>query len=441
MKVGSAALHAKGQLPMMPRLARIAAMLFLCSAARAGDNWPAFRGPTGLGYTDERNLPAEWGGKEEKNVQWKAPLKGQGHASPIVWGEKVFVCTVYWPPDVKAREKVMPEHHVLCYSATDGKLLWDTQVQPGPWLRSDFRSGPGGGYAAPTPCTDGKLVWVVFGSSVIAALDYEGKVVWRNEIVPYTFDVTIGSSPVLYGDTVLMLCAMAKPADSCVIAYEKTTGNIRWRQSLAGTAFGHSTPVIIDIAGSPQMLIVASGGSVGASAIQSLDPATGKRLWWCRGAGDVASPAFGGGLVYFDSGRGGPGFAVDPTGSGDVSNTHLRWTVPQIPEGLSSPVIVGDYVYRLHVPGVLKCWELKTGKQVYSERLAGISSTWASPVVDPHGRLFFANSGRSYVVKSGPEFSVLAVNDLGDPSHPSPATAGGRMFLVGQRNVYCIGQK
>ena len=121
-------------------------------AARA-DNWPQFRGPTGMGHTVEKNLPIKWGGDDDENVRWKSPLIGQGHASPMVWGDRVFVCTAHWPKTVRQREKVIPEHHVLCYAANDGKLLWDRQVPPGPWLRSDFRSGPGGGYACPTPTT------------------------------------------------------------------------------------------------------------------------------------------------------------------------------------------------------------------------------------------------------------------------------------------------
>ena len=405
--------------------------------------WPQFRGPTGLGYTEEKNLPLTWNAKTGANVLWKSPLTGQGHASPVVWGDAVFVCTAFWPGTVLggAREQVMPEHHVACYQATDGKLLWDTQVPPGPWLRKDFRSGPGGGYAAPTPATDGKLVFVAFGSSVLAALDFQGKIVWRKEIVPASFDVTVGSSPILYEDTVILFCAMAKAADSCVIAFDKTSGTEKWRQKFPEMGFGHSTPVIIPVNGKPQMLILASGMSASGKALQSLDPATGKILWWCRGAGDAASPAYGDALVYFDSGRGGLGVAVDPTGSDDVSKTHTKWTVSQVPEGIGSPVIVGQHVYRLHSPGILKCWETATGKQVYAERLEGLSTTWASPVADPNGRLYFASAGKSYVIQAGPEFRVLAVNDLGDSNHPSPAVADGKIFLVGTKNLYCIGTK
>src|SRR5438093_1078959 len=120
-------------------------ILLLAAAPAAGGNWPQFRGPTGLGYTSEADLPLKWGGPADENVLWKAPLRGEGHASPIVWGDRVLVSTALWPADVKDRTKVIPEHHVLAYAAGDGRLLWDTPVQPGPWLRTDFRSGPAGG--------------------------------------------------------------------------------------------------------------------------------------------------------------------------------------------------------------------------------------------------------------------------------------------------------
>ena len=132
---------------------------------------------------------------------------------------------------------------------------------------------------------------------------------------------------------------------------------------------------------------------------------------------------------------------MDPTGSGDVSKTHVRWTFNQVPEGLSSPIIVDKYVYRLHTPNILKCWELATGKLMYAERLEGISTTWASPIADPQGRLFFANAGKSYVIQTGPEYRLLAANYLGDGNHPSPAVADGRLFLVGMKNLYCIGNR
>jgi outer membrane protein assembly factor BamB len=409
-------------------------------SAKGSENWPQFRGPTGLGYTEERNLPIRWGGPSNENVVWKSRLDGAGHASPIVWGDLVFVCTVQWPGNGEPQESVIPDHHVTCYRIADGKRLWSTIVPPGPWRRSDFRSGAGGGYAGPTPTTDGKRVYCVFGSAVIAALDFQGKIVWRKEITPYSFDVTVGGSPVLYQDTVILLCAMANARDSNVVAFDKASGAVKWRQEFPDMAFGHSTPVIISVEDKPQMLVLASGMQEKADALRGLDPASGKVLWSCRGAGDASSPAFGSGIVYFDSGRGGKGVAVDPRGAGDVPASQVRWTGPDIPEAIASPIIVGPHVYRLHKPGVVQCWEVATGKRVYSERLPHISSTWASPVADGNGRLYFANAGKSYVVQSGPEFRILAVNDLDDGNHPSPAIAQGRLFLVGMKNLYCIGQ-
>jgi len=163
-------------------------VILLLAPVVRGDDWPQFRGPTGLGITPEKNLPLRWGGPERENVLWESPLVGEGHASPVIQGGRLFVTTARWAESVKDRTKVIPEHHVLCYRTADGERLWDVTIRPGPWLRSDFRSGPGGGYAAPTPAADDRRVYVVFGSSVIAALDRDGsvsqRVLCREEVIP-----------------------------------------------------------------------------------------------------------------------------------------------------------------------------------------------------------------------------------------------------------------
>jgi outer membrane protein assembly factor BamB len=405
------------------------------------ENWPQFRGPTGMGISTDTQLPLHWGGEDKQNIRWASPLIGEGHASPIVWGDQVFVCTVRWDESVSDRKQVIPEHHVIAYRASDGERLWDTVIEPGPWVRNDFRSGPGGGYAAPTPATDGKHIYAVFGSSVIAALDFEGKIVWRKVIEPHTFDVTIGSSPVLYKDTVIMLCAMARREDSRIIAYKQADGAIAWEVSLAGTGFGHSTPVLIEVNGQTQMIVVASGSGEHDEGVQSFDPKDGRRIWWCRGGGDASSAAYGAGIVYCDNGRGGPGIAIDPNGSGDVSKTHVKWRISQVPEAIGSPLIVDDRVYRLHRPNVLKCWRASDGTELFSQRLEGITSTWASPIADPAGRIYFASGGVSYVIKAQDTFKVLAVNELGDPNHASPAASGGRLFIAGTKQLYSLGAK
>ncbi len=419
----------------------VVAAVCVASIVAAAEEWPCFRGPTGLGYTTEKNLPHTWGGERAENVRWKAPLIGQGHASPIVRAGRVVVCTVNWPASVKEREKVKPDQHVLCYDAGTGALLWDTLVPPGPWLRNDFRSGPGGGYACPTPAADKERIYCVFGTAVIAALDFQGRVLWRKEITPYSFDVTIGTSPVVYKDTVVMFCAMAQAKDSCLRAYAALDGAVKWETPLPRTEFGHSTPLTIDVGGRTQLLCVASGGSTSAEALQSFDPANGTRLWWCEGQGDAASPAFDGARLYFDSGRGGIGTAVAANGTGDVTKSHIAWKSHDLAEGIGSPTIVGAHLYRIERTGEVVCSRLSDGAEISRTKLPGISTTWASPIADPDGTIFYANAGKSFVLKAGPEGTILAVNDLGDGNHASPAVAGGRMYLVGTKNVYCVEKK
>ncbi len=422
---------------MKPSLSCILVLL-TAAAVRAGD-WPAWRGPTGMGQTVDKDLPLTWGGKDDANILWKVPLFDgkervrfdQNQSSPIVQGDRVYVTLSYWPPDVVA-EKQPPEHHVLCFRKSDGRRLWDTTIAAGPWLLKDLR----GGYTVPTPAADDRRVYVLFGSSVAAALDPEGKVVWRKELTPFAFDVAIGTSPILFRDTVLLLWDL-RERQSRLIALDKKTGEIKWEKKRPDIDWAHSTPTLAEIKGKTQLLV----GS--AQAVQGLDPNTGDTLWSCGDKaqiGDTVSPVLAGGVVYCDSGRSGPGIAVDPTGEGDVSATHRKWKVAQVPEGFGSPVAIGAYLYRLHSPGTVTCRNLSDGKQVWAERLNGVAVA-PSPFATADGRIYFASGGKSYVLKAGPKFEVLGTSDLGDPSQASPAVADGRIFIRGGRNLYCIGKK
>jgi outer membrane protein assembly factor BamB len=409
-------------------------VLTVSTVVHAGDTWPAWRGPTGLGHTDERNLPLTWGPRDE-NVVWKSPLPGtdagarpdHNQSSPIVWKDRVFVTAAYWKEGVAQTE--FAEHHVACYSAANGKLFWDVTVPPGPWLLKDLR----GGYAAPTPCTDGKHVYALFGSSELAALDFDGNLVWRKEISPFAWDVAVGTSPILVGEVVLVLADGTKSDISRLVAFDRTTGEIKWERKRPEGNFNHTTPVLINVDGKAQLVIASSG------AVQGVDPADGSILWWAKNKGDVPTPAYGEGLIYSDDGRGGPGVALDPTGSGDVTDSHVKWKTRPIPEGYSSPIIAGGHAYRLHNPGVLKCFELASGTQVFAERLNGVHAS-ASPVTTPDGRLYYASAGKSFVLRVGSRLELLATNELGDDGPASPAVAHGCIYLKGSRNLYCIGR-
>jgi len=416
----------------------LGSLLLPSGKSHAGENWPAWRGPTGMGHTDERDLPLVWGGKEQVNILWKTKLfdseqnrRDQNQSSPIVWGERVIVTASYWPAGVPATD--FPEHHVLCFQKDTGKKLWDCQVKPGPWLLRDLR----GGYTAPTPACDGKHVFVLFGSAVLAGIDMDGKLSWRKEIVPHFFDVAIGTSPVVYRDTLLVLCDELQQA-SRLLAFDSATGELRWERKRPKADWAHSTPVVASIDGKRQLLVAAANG------LQGLDPDNGEPLWWvAAGAriGDTVSPVLGAGLIYCDSGRGGgPGLAVDPHGSGDLSKTNVRWTIPRVAEGFSSPVAVDGHVFRLHNPSSISCWKMTDGSQVFKARLEGVE-TAASPIAGGDGKIHCASSGKSYVLQAGTKLSILAVNDLGDPSRATPAVAAGRIYFKGGRYLICVGKK
>lgn len=407
------------------------------------DDWPAWRGPSGMGQSAEKNLPVVWGGKDDRNVVWKVPLYAgtekvrfdQNQSSPVIRGEQVFVTLSYWPPAARP-EKEVPEHHVVCFRTSDGQQRWDTRVPAGPWQLSDLR----GGYTAPTPATDGERVYVLFGSCVAAALDRDGKLLWRKEISPFAFDVAVGVSPVLYKDTVLFSWDQTDKT-SRLIALDRRTGEIKWEKKRPTADWAHSTPTLVEVKGSTKLLVAS------ATALQGLDPNTGETIWTCASGakpariGDTVSPVLAAGLVYVDSGRGGPGIAVDPTGTGDVTKTHMKWSVPKVNDGsIGSPVAVDEYLYRLYSPDVLHCWRLADGKEMFAERLPGVSAV-PSAVVTADKRIYFASGGKSYVVAAGPKLDVLGVSDLNDPSHASPAIADGRLYVRGQRNLYCIGTK
>lgn len=440
------------------RSATVAFVLLLVSTCHStrlkADDWPQFRGPTGCGLSRETKLPLTWGiaknspqggpkdakdAKDAKgeNVLWSAELPGNGVSSPIVWKDRVFLMTASRKADDAKAGRKSPEQYLTCFGARDGERLWNTTIAHGPWDRG-HTGRAGGGFATSTPATDGERVYALYGSSVLVAVDFEGRILWRQELTPFDYDVEMATSPVLFEKTVIVFCGMQKA--SRLVAFDREKGDVVWDKTLADTGYGHNTPLVMTVNGSPQMILMGAGLGDAKNAIQSFDPRTGERLWWCAGRGETASPVLAGGMVFCDSGRGGAAKLLDPTGRGDVTKTHVKWQA-NIPQGLGSPLVVGKYIYRLHDNLVFTCWDMETGAKVYGERVSELSSNWASPVADAEGHIFLASGGTSLVVKAGPEFKVLSVNKLGDANHASPAISGGRIYLAGEKRLHAIGEK
>jgi outer membrane protein assembly factor BamB len=412
------------------------------NVSQAG-NWPCWRGPTGMGYTDEKDLPLRWDGKTGENLLWKVPLGGIGNSSPIVWNDRVFVTVSRKQTNKEQDDKIIPDHWVSCFQAADGKELWRTTVPPGHYPRGY------GIYAVPTPVTDGKRIYCCFSSGVTVALDFDGKIVWRDEIggeVPKHYDGLI-SSPMLFEDTVIRIVNVTQGnGDGVVQALEKDTGKVKWTKKLPRSGSANASPVLLPIKGKLQ-LILASGNNL----LEGLDPADGTTIWsFKRRMGDL-SPVYADGILFTDC-PGGPGLALDPTGLGDATKTHEKWRIEKTPASYAyaSPVLCDGYIYRVHKPGILHCWKLSTGELLYAERLDGLTNL-ASPVAAPEGRVYFLSSATSYVIKAGPKLEVLARNELGGyngNNGPSPAIANGRIYVrdaapagPAGASLYCIGKK
>ena len=398
-------------------------ILVACMAvafAACGADWPMFRGPDGLAFTPEKGLPTVWSGPGGTNILWKTelPAAWAPWSSPVAAGDRVFLTASDGNP--------VRTCTVLCFSKSDGRQMWQTPVEPGPWKQVDGR----GSHAAPTPCTDGRNVYALFGSAAVAALDRDGRLLWRRELTNFQFDCNIGGSPVLCGDHVLIV-ADQNGGRSSLLAFDRRTGALAFEVPRK-SGFAHSTPILAKVDGRAQLIVAAN------NAIQGIDPADGRIVWWASHGGETASPAFGGGIVFADSGRGGPGVAVRAGGTGDVTSAGL---VAKFRNGsdLSSPVTLDGYVYRTAGSG-LQCLKVDSGETVYVKQLPGISP-WASPFATADGRVYVVSGGRGYVVKAGPDFALLAANDLGDPNHASPAVSDGRIIVRGAKYLWCIGTR
>jgi outer membrane protein assembly factor BamB len=428
---------------MSSRLIKLTTAIFFlaCIASASFADWPAWRGPTGMGYTDQKDLPLTWNAKTGEGVLWKTLLHGgvkrdqdftsPGWSSPIVWKNRVFITTAIFPPDLSQKERkgVIAEHHVLAFDADTGKPLWDTVIPPGKLVT--LGENVYHGYAVPTPCTDGEHVYALFGSGVLACLDFAGKIVWREEL-PRLKDTDQGicSSPILFEDSVIVPGIHEKG----LRALDKKTGKLKWEQDtkLRNTM---PTPLLVSIKGKTQLIHYA-GGVIGC------DPRTGQILWTCKAPTAQSSPVYADGLLYADAGRGGQkGAAIDPTGMGDVSKTHVKWETRVEGTAASTAIIFDGHVYRCSGPEFIRSWLLKDGELAGEIKAPRVTPS-ASPIATPDGRIYWATASRTYVLKASPQLEVLATNDLNDGNdYASAAVSQGRIYIKGRNYLWCIGKK
>lgn len=401
------------------------------------EDWPEFRGPTGQGQTPATGLPADWSPSVNRNVLWKMAVPGIGWSSPVVVVDRIYLTTAV---PVGGQEKPDADRslRVISLNAKDGQVIWDKEVFLERAAEAP-RIHRKNSHATPTPIVRDGRVYVHFGHQGSAALDASnGAVVWQTREFAYKPVHGAGGSPVIVDD--LFIFNADAEADPAVIALDKNTGKLRWkftRVSESVKKFSFCTPLLIEVNGQRQLITPGSG------VVNALDPATGQEIWKVRygqGYSIVPRPVFAHGLVFISTGFDKPiAMAIRPDGKGDVTDTHVAWTIDKFAPHSASMVVVGDEFYMVADNGVLTCADAKTGKVYYQERCTGPIS---ASILYADDKLFLLDEkGLGVVVKPGKTFRVLAKNDLAERALASYAVLDNGLLIRTESHLWRIGKR
>ena len=413
----------------------LAAVAWLAGPLAAAENWPEFRGPTGQGHAEADNLPVEW--SEQQNVAWKTPIHGRGWSTPVVWGDRVWLTTA--TPDGR-------EMSAICVDRETGEVLFDKKI----FRVADPRSlgNDVNGYASPSPVIEPGRVYVHFGSYGTACLDSEtGEVIWQRRDLPCNHWRGPASSPILFEN--LLILTFDGADRQYLAALDKETGETVWKtprsthfddlnaqgEPIANGDFrkAFNTPIIIRVDGRVQMI------SPGAKAVFAYDPRTGEEIWSVHYPGHSSAPRTlrGEGMVFVCTGFPRPEmWAIRPTGSGEVADSHVAWKYGKNVPAKPSPLLVEGRIYMIDDSGVASCIDAETGEDVWKARVDGSYS--ASPVYAGGRIYFFSEEGKTTVIAPGEEYKKLAENRLDSGFMASPAVAGDALFLRTRTHLYRI---
>ena len=351
-------------------------------------------------------------------------MPGLGWSSPVVAGGRVWLTTA-----VNERGGSL---RALAFDVETGRELVDIEVFR---ARSADPLNPKNSLASPTPIVDGDRVYVHFGADGTAALTRPARSCGRRGC-RYESQHGNGGSPVLFGDLLIVSCDGSDEA--FVVALDKQTGKVRWKTTRRQPwDQAYTTPLVIRVGDRDQIV------SVGAYRAAAYDPASGKEIWrvsYADGFSNVPRPVFGHGLVYIATGFQQPSLlAVRADGTGDVTRTHIAWTLRRGAPLTPSPLLVGDELYIVSDNGIASCLDAKTGETHWQQRLGGNFS--ASPVF-ADGRIYFlSEEGVATVIAPGKTFRTLATNQLDGATLASIAVSGGSVFIRSNSHLYRIGQR
>ena len=419
---------------------RLVVIFFFVPGMLLAANWPGWRGPSGDGTSPEKDIPLKWSSTE--NIAWKAAIPGKGHSSPVVWGDRVFLTSCL--PEKEQRI-------LLCLDRHTGKIIWTKSV-----LNSPLETiHPLNSRASGTPATDGQHVFVAFmmaddrkilapnvgtprmitpGKIISAAYDMEGKQKWKITVGDFISAHGFNTCPVLFEE--LVIINGDHDGDAYLVALDRKTGKERWRTRRENKTRSYVTPIIREIDGRTQMILS------GSFCVASYDPRNGKRHWILDGPTEqfVASAVYNGEYVFVTSGY--PErhiVAIRPDGRGNVTDNHVAWRPNRGAAYVPSPIIVGPYLLVVADSGIASCFDAKTGKRHWMERLPGGHSP---STVSADGLVYFTSDrGVTTIVRPGKTFKVIEQNELGEQISASPAISQGQYFLRTHQHLYCIGAK
>ena len=388
------------------------------------ENWPGWRGPNRDGVTSDTGVLTNWSATE--NVLWRVPLPGIGTSNPVVWGDKVFVTA--------SEGRDQGELYVICFDRNTGHERWHQRL----WGTAPTLFYGRSGMASPSPVTDGKRLFVFFGTGDLFCFDLDGGLLWQRAIAeeygPFENRFAAASSPLLFEDKLIVQCDHY--GASYVLAIDQKTGANRWKSDRPEVWLSWSSPQLVPRGDRVELVLS------GSEKLDGYDPRTGSRLWTLKGLARecVPTPVIGHGMLFVVSGPNGTHFAIKPGGSGDITESRVVWKSDKGTSFVPSAILVGDRYYVADDKGIASCFDAHTGKTLWRKRLGGKFT--ASPIA-ADGKLFFTDEAGSTLVLDATqaEYRELARNEIGDEVYASAAISQGRFFLRTVKQLVCIGAK
>ena len=441
---------------------RLTILFFIAASVSVAhaQNWPQFRGPGATGVSEGAAKPVKFDAPTSLNVRWKADIPGLSHASPVVWGNKVFIVTAVNSSKDETRfglfgdvapVKDDPQHawKVYALDKATGNVLWERTAYEG---IPKVKRHPKSSHAASTPATDGKYLIVNFGSEGLYAYDLDGKLMWKQDLgvldAGWFYDVDYqweyASSPIIYKNLVIVQADIQK--NSFVAAYDIQTGKQVWktpREELSSWG----TPTVYE--GKQRAELITNG----AKFIRGYDPATGKELWRLGPMSEITTPTpfVAHDLIFVTSGYAPiqPIYAIRPGGNGDLtlpkdkeSSDFIVWSKQRGGPYMPTPIVYGDLLYTCSNQGVFTAYNAVTGERVYQERLGGTGGAFTASPVASDGKIYLSSEdGDVFVVKAGQKYELLAKNPVGEVMMATPAISDGLVIVRTVSHVYAFGEK